>query len=94
MNVIATAAMLVAPALGPGAALALGMDTSQPQFIQGRQCSQRVGPFATQDRAWAVWRQSRDEANWRGPAYGVSNGVVPCWEQNSRGYCFFVFYPC
>lgn len=90
MNVLAAATVLLAatPLLDTGAG------APSPLPAQARECNQRVGPFATQDRAWAAWRQTRDEANWRGPAYGVSNGVVPCWDQNIRGYCFFVFYPC
>ncbi len=53
------------------------------------QCQQRVGPFATQTTAWQRWRQAQ------GQGYGVSNGVVPCYDQyGSRGYCFFVFYSC
>jgi hypothetical protein len=24
----------------------------------------------------------------------VSNGVVPCYDQGARGYCFNVFYSC
>jgi hypothetical protein len=50
------------------------------------QCSQRVGPFATQSTAWQRWRQARSMG------YAVSNGVVPCYQGGTRGYCFFVFY--
>lgn len=50
------------------------------------QCSQRVGPFATQNAAWQRWRQARSLG------YAVSNGVVPCYQGGTRGYCFFVFY--
>ena len=53
-----------------------------------QQCWQRVGPFATQTTAWQRWR----EAQARG--YAVSNGVVPCYDQGTRGYCFNVFYSC
>lgn len=61
-------------------------DTPTP--AQYNECWQQVGPFATQDRAWALWRQARGEGR------SVSNGVVPCWSGGSRGYCFRVFYPC
>jgi hypothetical protein len=56
----------------------------QRQIVQGRECSQRVGPFATQDRAWQQWRTAR------GQGYAVSNGVTPCYEFGTRGYCFCV----
>ncbi|MEM8956740.1 MAG: hypothetical protein AAGC86_02890 [Pseudomonadota bacterium] len=59
-----------------------------PTPVQYNECWQEVGPFATQDRAWAMWRQAR------GQGYSVSNGVVPCWSGGSRGYCFRVFYAC
>ncbi|HEU0223199.1 MAG TPA: hypothetical protein VFR34_13450 [Paracoccaceae bacterium] len=52
---------------------------------QYQQCEQRVGPFATQDRAWSVWR----EAQARG--YQVSNGIYICWVDYTRAYCFNVF---
>ena len=58
-------------------------------LVQQRQCSQRLGPYATQDTAWQRWR----EANSQG--YAVSNGVVPCYDgYGTRGYCFFIFYAC
>jgi hypothetical protein len=50
------------------------------------QCSRRVGPFATQTTAWQRWREARSMG------YAVSNGVVPCYQGGTRGYCFFVFY--
>jgi hypothetical protein len=56
--------------------------------LNAAECSQRVGPFATQTTAWQRWRQAR------GLGYSVSNGVVPCWQDKIRGYCFFVYYPC
>jgi len=49
------------------------------------QCAHRVGPFATQQTAWLRWQQAR------AAGYSVSNGVVPCWENYTRGYCFNVF---
>jgi hypothetical protein len=58
------------------------------RFAQGGQCWRRIGPFVTQDTAWARWRQARDGG------LSVSNGVVPCWDSGSRGYCFNVFYAC
>lgn len=52
------------------------------------ECSQRVGPFATQTTAY----QRLEQAKRLG--YGVS-GVFPCYDEYStRGYCFNVFYPC
>lgn len=55
---------------------------------QARQCSERVGPFATQDRAWQRRRQVQSQG------YGVS-GVFPCYDgYGTRGHCFNVFYLC
>ena len=55
------------------------------RLAQAGQCSRRIGPFVTQDTAWARWRQAR------GSGYAVSNGIYPCYESNTRGYCFNVF---
>ena len=60
----------------------------QGQLRLAQQCWQRVGPFVTQTTAWQRWREARDEG------YAVSNGVVPCYDQGTRGYCFNVFYSC
>jgi hypothetical protein len=56
--------------------------------VMGRECTQRVGPFATQQTAWNRWNQAKSQG------YSVSNGVFPCWEGGSRGYCFNVYYVC
>jgi hypothetical protein len=56
------------------------------RFVQG--CSRRIGPFATQDTAWQRWRQARSQR------YSLSNGIFPCNDQGTRGYCFNVFLPC
>lgn len=61
---------------------------SQSQLHPVQQCWRRIGPFATQDTAWARWRQAQ------GMGYSVSNGVVPCWDSGARGYCFNVFFAC
>jgi len=53
-----------------------------------RECSQRVGPFATQDTAF---RRRQDAASL---GYNVS-GVFPCFDESgTRGYCFNVFFRC
>src|SRR5262245_31971104 len=65
---------------------ALRLPQSQLRPVQ--QCWQRMGPFATQDTAWARWRQAQ------GLGLSVSNGVVPCWDGGARGYCFNVFHAC
>ena len=57
-------------------------------LVQQGQCWQRQGPFVTQYTAWQRWQEAR------GMGYSVSNGVVPCYEGSSRGYCFFVYYAC
>ena len=56
------------------------------RLVQG--CSRRIGPFATQDTAWQRWRQGRAQG------YALSNGIFPCYDQGTRGYCFNVFLPC
>ena len=56
------------------------------RLVQG--CSRRIGPFATQDTAWQRWRQARAQG------YSLSNGIFPCYDQGTRGYCFNVFLPC
>src|SRR5438105_3146465 len=60
----------------------------QNQLHLAQQCWKRVGPFATQTTAWQRWREAQGEG------YAVSNGVVPCYDQGTRGYCFNVFYSC
>jgi len=56
--------------------------------VQHRECSQQVGPYATQSTAWQRWR----EAQSRG--FSVSNGVTPCYAGSARGYCFYAYVPC
>ncbi len=52
------------------------------------ECSERQGPFATQDSAWANVRQAESQG------LGVS-GVFPCYDgAGYRGYCFNVFFAC
>ncbi len=58
------------------------------QLVQHRECSQRVGPYATQSTAWQRWREAQSLG------YTVSNGVVPCYAGSTRGYCFFAFVRC
>ena len=58
------------------------------QLVQYGECSQRIGPFATQDTAWARQRGAKEQG------YSVS-GVFPCYDEyGGRGYCFNVFYRC
>ena len=65
-----------------------GQAGADPRLHLVQQCWQRVGPFATQTTAWQRWREAQ------GLGYAVSNGVVPCYGQGARGYCFNVFYSC
>jgi hypothetical protein len=86
------AGLLASPATGIGPSADRSPSTmvreqGTVELAQGRQCQQRAGPL-TQETAWARWRQARAQG------YAVSNGVVPCWDNWTRGYCFFVFYPC
>jgi hypothetical protein len=87
-----SAHLLSTPALSQAAAKPGGeaqVLLQEPLYLaQYRECSQRAGPFASQDTAW----QKRRDAESRG--HPVSNGVVPCYEGSMRGYCFFVFSRC
>ncbi len=76
-----------APALSQTAAQP-NLSRAELQLAQYRECQQRVGPFATQTTAWQRWREAQSLG------YSVSNGVVPCYENGARGYCFFAFYRC
>ena len=82
--VIAQCALALAAQLLPTPALS----QDRLQLAQYRECSERVGPFVTQTTAWDRWRYAQ------GSGYAVSNGVAPCYEGSTRGYCFFVFYRC
>ncbi len=54
-----------------------------------QQCSQRIGPYATQTTAWQRWQETQSQG------YEVSNGVFPCYDDSFiRGYCFSTFYQC
>lgn len=56
---------------------------------QQRECSRRIGPFATQDTAWRRWREAKSQG------YRVSEGIFPCRDEyGTRGYCFNVFFLC
>lgn len=58
------------------------------RLAQQGECSQRIGPFATQDTAW------RRQQNAKREGYNVS-GVFPCYDSyGTRGYCFNVFFSC
>jgi len=63
------------------------LSRNQLHLVQSRECSQRVGPFATQSTAWERLRQAESQG------YGVS-GVFPCYGDYGRGYCFNIFFPC
>jgi hypothetical protein len=61
---------------------------NQFHLAQQRECSQRVGPFVTQDTAWQRLQEARSQG------YGVSD-VFPCYDEyGTRGYCFNVFFLC
>ncbi len=84
--------LLPAPALSQTAAESSDQarvpSRNELHLAQYRECSQRVGPFVTQTTAWQRWREAQDRG------YSVSNGVVPCYQGDTRGYCFFAFYRC
>ena len=64
------------------------LSLNQVHVAQQRECSRRVGPFATQDTAWQRRRQAQSQG------YSVS-GVFPCYDEyGTRGYCFNIFFPC
>lgn len=89
-SLLVSTPLLTTPALSQTAAGGEAPRLLQERFdlAQFRECSRRAGPFAAQSTAWQRWR----EAESRG--YPVSNGVVPCYEDSIRGYCFFVFFRC
>jgi hypothetical protein len=97
IGVFAATALVTALFIGKGLAVPLTLGNSggqvdvdpQNHLHLVQQCSQRVGPFATQGTAWQRWREAQ------GRGYAVSNGVVPCHDQSgTRGYCFNLFYSC
>jgi hypothetical protein len=61
---------------------------SRFQPVQYRECSQQVGPYATQSTAWQRWREARSRG------FSVSKGVTPCYAGSARGYCFYAYVPC
>jgi len=65
-----------------------GPPAQPPLRLAQGECSRRIGPFATQDTAWARWREARAQG------LSVSTGVFPCYDQGTRGYCFNVFGTC
>jgi hypothetical protein len=81
-------AMELSPATAQSLAPAPLADDLPLRFAQYRQCSQRAGPFATQTTAWQRWREARNRG------LSVSNGVVPCYWGDTRGYCFNIFHSC
>ena len=87
------ALLLIASPPAPALADVSALPAATP--VQAGQCRQRMGPYATRQRAWERLRKARAEAARFGPAYGVSNGVFPCpYDYFTRGYCFNVFLPC
>lgn len=85
-------AMLLLPTFALSATVTNSSDQVLPRnqlhLVQQRECSQRVGPFATQDTAWQRLQQAKTQG------HGVS-GVFPCYDgYGARGYCFNVFFPC
>ena len=88
---VAAALMQLSPVFARSPAETLAGDPASmlardfDRLAQAGQCSRRIGPFATQDTAWQRWRQAR------GSGHAVSNGIYPCYESNTRGYCFNVF---
>ena len=96
IGVFAATALVTALFIGKGLAIPLPPGSSGGQMSVAppnrlhltQQCSQRVGPFATQTTAWQRRRDTQAQG------YAVSNGVVPCYDQGARGYCFNVFYSC
>jgi streptogramin lyase len=100
IGVFAATALVTALFVGKGLAIPLTSGNSggqvgvdpQNHLHLAQQCYKRVGPFATQTTAWQRWREAQAQGQAQG--YAVSNGVVPCYDQGTRGYCFNVFYSC
>ncbi len=72
--------LLLAILLSLTVACAQEGDSGSSGFGTGRQ-----GPYATQDTAWQRWREAQNQGR------EVSNGVFPCYEDYTRGYCFNTF---
>jgi hypothetical protein len=90
IGLLLLAAALTAAARDVEPARSLPAPLEEPGRLRPMQneCSERVGPFATQGTAWDNQRQAQAQG------YGVS-GVFPCYDGSGyRGYCFNVFYPC
>jgi hypothetical protein len=85
-TLLPTPAFSQAPVNAGDQALILAQSRFHP--VQYRECSERVGPFSTQSTAWQRWREARSRG------FAVSNGVVPCYDGGSRGYCFVAFFRC
>ena len=95
MPILAAALALPLLAAGLPAPVAEVSPAARATPLAARQCSERLGPFATQRRAWEVLHAARAEAARRGPGYAVSNGVTPCQlDHLTRGYCLHVYFPC
>ena len=60
------------------------------QVFRVRSCQRRMGPYATQTRAWQVLRQFRSRGFQTSNVWG-SGGF---YSRNSRGYYFNVFFRC
>ena len=68
------------------ALITLALSACKNENSGGSACEEgRRGPYATQDTAWQRWREAQAQG------FAVSNGVFPCWDQGTRGYCFNVF---
>jgi len=66
--------------------------TSHPNLILAGTCWKRMGPFATQDRAWRYIRTLRARGYKTSGVWGVGGSIA--YSYASRRYYFKVFYRC
>ena len=80
----ANAAIVANPAISP--------KTSHPNLILAGSCWKRMGPFATQGRAWRYIRTLRARGYQTSGVWGVGGSIA--YSYSSRKYYFRVFYRC
>ena len=80
----AHAAITAKPAVSPAVGL--------PHLVPAGYCRKRMGPFATQDRAWAYIRMLRARGYQTSGVWGEGGSIA--YSHRPRAYYFNVFYPC
>ncbi|MDH3235344.1 MAG: hypothetical protein OEQ29_17630 [Alphaproteobacteria bacterium] len=91
---LAVLPLTVAQSANAAIAANLGISpaTSQPNVILAGTCWKRMGPCATQDRAWRYIRALRARGYQTSGVWGVGGSIA--YSYSSRKYYFRVFYRC